>query len=260
MRVNLDNIAIVLHRPRIPENIGSTARAMCNMGLKRLLAVAVENYDPERALRLSTHAAADVVKRIVFYDQLKDAVAEFNYVVGTTARLGGQRTKISSPKTIASNLVSISQNNQVAILFGPEDRGLTNAELRLCHALVNIPTADFSSLNLAQAVMILCYEFFLAGIAEPKEAIPKLANRYELDGMYEQVKDILVRINYINPENPDYWMNKLRFFFSRLRLRAAEVSIIRGICRQSNWYNRKCYLDGKKGVEPYPLQDYPQKE
>ena len=260
MRVNLDNITIVLHRPRIPENIGSTARAMCNMGIKRLLVVAVENYDPERVLKLSTHAAADVVKGIVFYDQLKDAVAKFNYVVGTTARLGGQRTKISSPKTIASNLVSISQNNQVAILFGPEDRGLTNAELRLCQALVNIPTADFSSLNLAQAVMILCYEVFLAGIPEPKDAIPKLANRYQLDGMYEQVKDILIRINYIHPENPDYWMNKLRFFFSRLSLGAGEVSIIRGICRQINWYNRKCYLDGKKGVEPYPLQDYPQKE
>ena len=247
MRVNLDNITIVLHRPRISENIGSAARAMCNMGIKRLLVVAAKNYDPECALKLSTHAAADVVKRIVFCDHLKDAVAEFSYVVGTTARLGGQRTKISSPKTIASNLVSISQNNQVAILFGPEDRGLTNAELRLCHALVNIPTADFSSLNLAQAVMILCYEFFLAGFAEPKDAAPKLANRHELDGMYEQVKDILIRINYINPENPDYWMHKLRLFFSRLSLRAAEVSIIRGICRQINWYNRKCYLDGKKG-------------
>jgi tRNA/rRNA methyltransferase len=260
MRVNLDNITIVLHRPRIPENIGSTARAMCNMGLKRLSVVAVENYDPECALKLATHAAADVVEHIVFYDQLKDAVAELNYVVGTTARLGGQRTKISSPKIIASNLVSISQNNQVAVLFGPENRGLTNAELRLCHALVNIPTADFSSLNLAQAVMILCYEFFLAGMVEPKDAIPKLASRRQLDGMYEQVKDILIRINYINPENPDYWMNKLRLFFSRLSLRAGEVSIIRGICRQINWYSRKCYLDGKKGVEPYPLQDNSQKE
>jgi tRNA/rRNA methyltransferase len=129
---------------------------------------------------------------------------------------------------------------------------LTNTELRLCHILVNIPTADFSSLNLAQAVMILCYEFFLAGIPTPKNVLPRLASRHELDGMYEQVKDILVRINYVNPENPDYWMNKLRYFFSRLNLRAREVSIIRGICRQINWYNRKCYLDGKKGVSPPP--------
>jgi len=233
---------------------------MCNMGIKRLLVVAAENYDRQRALTLATHAAANLVEGITFFDQLADALAEFNYVVGTTARLGGQRIKISSPKAIASNLISISQNNQVAILFGPENRGLTNAELRPCHVLVNIPTADFSSLNLAQAVMILCYEFFLAGIPDPKDTLPRLASRHELDGMYEQVKDILVRINYINPENPDYWMNKVRFFFSRLNLRAGEVSIIRGICRQINWYNRKCYLDGVKGVNLHPLQDCPKKE
>lgn len=260
MRINLDNIAIVLHQPRFPENIGSAARAMCNMGIKRLLVVAAENYEQKRTLTLATHAAADVVEGIVFFDQLADALAEFNYVVGTTARLGGQRTKISSPKIIASNLISISQNNQVAILFGPENRGLTNVELRLCHILVNIPTADFSSLNLSQAVMILCYEFFLAGIPDQKDVSPRLASRHELDRMYEQVKDILVRINYINPENPDYWMNKVRFFFSRLNLRAGEVSIIHGICRQINWYNRKCYLDGVKEVGLNPLQDYPKKE
>jgi tRNA/rRNA methyltransferase len=63
--------------------------------------------------------------------------------------------------------------------------------------------------------------------------------------MYDQLKDILVRINYINPENPDYWINKLRRFFSRLQLRAKEVSIIRGICRQIDWYGKKCYKDGK---------------
>jgi tRNA/rRNA methyltransferase len=201
-----------------------------------------------------------VVESITFLDQLADALAEFNYVVGTTARLGGQRTKISSPRTIASNLISISQNNQVAILFGPENRGLTNTELQFCHILVNIPTANFSSLNLAQAVMILCYEFFLAGIPDPIDVLPRLASRHELDGMYEQVKDILVRINYINPENPDYWLNKLRFFFSRLNLRAREVSIIRGICRQINWYSRKCYLDGEKGFNPHSLQDCHNKE
>jgi tRNA/rRNA methyltransferase len=69
--------------------------------------------------------------------------------------------------------------------------------------------------------------------------------------MYAHVKDILVRINYINPENPDYWMNRLRYFFSRINLRAAEVSIIRGICRQINWYSRKCYIDGKNESENF---------
>lgn len=245
MQVSLENIVIVLHRPRYPENIGSAARAMRNMGIKRLLVVDPENFDLEKILKLATHAAADVVEGIGRFNHLADALADCSYVVGTTARMGGQRAMVMKPGQIAANLISISQNNRVAIVFGPEDRGLTNEELRLCHVLANIPTADFSSLNLAQAVMILCYELFSAGIPESKNAMPRLASRHELDGMYEQVKEILVRINYINPENPDYWMNKLRFFFSRLHLRAADVSIIRGICRQINWYSHKCFTDGK---------------
>ncbi len=244
--VNLDHISIVLNRPRFPENIGSAARAICNMGIRRLAVVAPENYDMERIERLATHAAKEVVESIAVFDRLPDALSDYSYVVGTTARLGGERAGVVKPPRMATSLIPISQKNRVAILFGPEDRGLTNEDLRLCHLLVNIPTADFSSLNLAQAVMVLCYELFTAGLPVSKEAAPRLATRFELDGMYEQVKDILVRINYINPENPDYWMNKLRYFFSRISLRAGDVSIIRGICRQINWYSRKCYHDGRQ--------------
>ncbi|MCP4368038.1 MAG: RNA methyltransferase, partial [Deltaproteobacteria bacterium] len=135
---------------------------------------------------------------------------------------------------------------RVAIVFGPEDRGLSNENIRLCHVLVNIPTAEFSSLNLAQAVMVICFEIFSAGRKENQEFVPRLANRHELDGMYDQLKDILVKISYINHENPDYWMNKLRYFFTRMQLRAREVSIIRGICRQIDWYGKKRYEDGLK--------------
>lgn len=250
MRNNLANITIVLHRPRFSENIGSAARAMCNMGIGSLVVVEPENFDSGRALKLATHAAAQVVENMIICDKLADALADFGYVAGTTARLGGERAGLCTPRTLAANLLPISQNNKVAILFGPEDRGLTNEELRFCHCLVNIPTADFSSLNLSQAVMIVCYELFLGGLPKSKDALPRLASRHELDGMYAQVKEILVRINYINPENPDYWMNKLRHFFSRLNLKAAEVSIIRGICRQINWYSKKCYTDGRKGALP----------
>jgi tRNA/rRNA methyltransferase len=142
-------------------------------------------------------------------------------------------------------LIPISVENRIALLFGPEDRGLSNEAVRYCHALVNIPTTAFSSLNLAQAVMILCYEIFTAGGKEKKEFTPRLANRHELDGMYDQLKDILVRISYINSENPDYWLNHFRRFFTRLQLRAKEVNIIRGLCRQVDWYGKKCYDDGK---------------
>lgn len=254
-QANLENITIVLNKPRYPENIGAAARAACNMGIERLSVVEPEKYDIERILTLATHAASKVARQIVRYDNLQTALEPFNFVVGTTARLGGERQTVTSPSQMARKLISISPKNQVALLFGPEDRGLTNEEIRLCHLLVNIPTARFSSLNLAQAVMVICYELFKAVLPEPKPFKPRLASRHELDGMYEQVKDILVRINYIQPENPDYWMNKLRHFFTRMELRAGEISIIRGICRQINWYAGKCYQDGIDGADaPGPVQ------
>jgi len=244
-RINLDNITIVLHQPRHPENIGSVARAMCNMGFSRLVVIDPPDYDLNKIQKLATHAASDVVDKTIIYADLKNALSHFNYVVGATARLGGQRQVVNTPSKLAQKLVPISTENRIAILFGPEDRGLSNDDIRHCHGLVNIPTSEFSSLNLAQAVMIICYEIFLAGLEKNTEFTPRLASRYELDGMYDQLKDILVRISYINPENPDYWINKLRRFFSRIQLRAKEVSIIRGICRQIDWYGKKCYGDGQ---------------
>jgi tRNA/rRNA methyltransferase len=243
---HLERVAVVLNKPRFPENIGAAARAVCNMGIGQLVVVAPENEDPKPISALATHAAAGIVEQMQRFDDLSAALAGYHYVVGTTARLGGQRKMVTSPEQMAQQLIPLTQHNRVALLFGPEDRGLTNEELRLCHLLVNIPTAEFSSLNLAQSVMVLCYELFRATLGPPKPFTPRLASRHELDGMYDQVKEILVRINYIQPDNPDYWMNKLRHFFSRLELRAGEVSIIRGICRQINWYAGQCHRNGRQ--------------
>lgn len=246
----MDHVAVVLNRPRFPENIGAAARAVCNMGIGRLVVVSAENCDLTRVLTLATHAAIEVVEKMLCFEDLQEALAPYSYVVGTTARLGGQRRSVWVPEQMAEQLCPITQNNRVALLFGPEDRGLTNDEIRMCHQLVTIPTAQFSSLNLAQAVMVLCYELFKADKPTAKSPTPRLATRLELDGMYDQIKDILVRISYIQPENPDYWMSKLRRFFIRLQLQAGEVSIIRGICRQIDWYAGKCYRDGAQGAPP----------
>jgi tRNA/rRNA methyltransferase len=248
-RVNLQNVSIVLHRPRISENIGAAARAMQNMGIDRLIVVAPQQLELDRVQMMATHAAAGVIEKMQVRTDLKDALAPFQFVAGTTARLGGQRPVLKTPAHLAEHLISISHRNQVAILFGPEDRGLSNRDLRNCHGLVHIPTAKFSSLNLAQAVMIVCYEIFLAAREEKTEFVPRLANRHELEGMYARLKEILLRISFINADNPDYWMNNLRRFFNRLPLRAREVSIIRGICRQIDWYGGKCYRDGLQAGE-----------
>ena len=173
------------------------------------------------------------------HSDLSTALQPFNYVVGTTARTGGKRQELKTPREIAAELLPICANNQVALLFGPEDRGLTNVQLRYCHALVTIPTLSFSSLNLAQAVMILCYELMIASNEPVDGFAPRLASRRELDGMYEHLKETFVKINFINQDNPDYWMQTIRRFFSRVGLRARDVKIIRGICRQIDWYTRR---------------------
>ena len=247
--VCLDHVTIVLNRPRFSENIGAAARAIQNMGIGRLMVVDPEDYDPEKVNRMATHAAKDVVNRIARSDNLAEALADFTYIVGTTARLGGERQVVYSPRHMAEKIIDISEENQVAIVFGPEDRGLVNEDIRLCHDLINIPTHQFSSLNLAQAVMVVCYELFAASKTTTGTYIPRLANRYELDGMYQQLKDLLVRIDYIKPDNPEYWMGNLRRFFSRMGLRAKEVTIIRGLCRQVNWFAEKRFEDGKREGE-----------
>ncbi|MGD2187227.1 MAG: RNA methyltransferase [Desulfobacterales bacterium] len=244
--VNLNNVCIVLNRPRYPENIGAAARAMRNMGFEQLFVVDPQNCDLSRILKMATHAAIDVVEQMQVFEDLQTALEPLNYIIGTTARLGGQRQVVGTAAGLAQKLASISEKNRVGLLFGPEDRGLTNEDIRLCHELVNIPTAEFSSLNLAQAVMIICYELRRYNQPAAKAFVPRLANRHELDGMYAQLKDILVRISYIQPENPEYFMNNIRHFGTRMQLRAKEVSIIRGICRQIDWYGKKCFRDGLK--------------
>ncbi|GLI33467.1 RNA methyltransferase [Desulforhabdus amnigena] len=236
MKVNLKNIAIVLHEPHFPENIGAAARAAKNMGIRRLVVVNPLDCDLTRILRMATHTAEDVVADMEVYNEIEEALAPYRYVVGTTARTGSHRQGIKTPRRIAQELVPISEDNEIAILFGTESRGLTNQELRYCDALVTIPTADFSSLNLAQAVMVIAYELFTATQEEPQNFVPRLANRHELEGMYDHLTKTLAKINFINPENPEYWMTSVRKAFSRIGLRARDVKIIRGICRQIDWY------------------------
>ena len=253
MKVDLDHVTIVLHKPHYPENIGAAARAAKNMGIHRLAVIRPVNCDLTRILKMATHVAEDIVANMDVYDDLEDALAPYQYIVGTTARTGSHRQTIKDPRKVAQELIPISQNNEVALLFGPEDRGLTNDELKHCHVLVTIPTADFSSLNLAQAVMVLAYEVFSAAQGEVRHFVPRLANHQELEGMYDHLSETLKKIHFMNPENPDYWMGSVRRFLSRIGLQAREVTIIRGVCRQIDWYCNK-----RLGTEPVSDRDAPE--
>jgi tRNA/rRNA methyltransferase len=234
---NTGNITIVLQGPKYAGNVGSIARIAKNMDIGAIFVVRDEQLMEEDMRQMSTHFAADLVENIRYFGSLKEALAEFEYIVGTTARKGHARGPLISPREAAERIADISQRNRVALLFGPEDTGLSNDDLRYCHAAVTIPTSPkMKSINLSHAVMILCYEIFVAKMPATGIFTPRLAQSAELEGMYEQVKALLTKIGFLNPENPDYWMMHLRRLFARTQLYSKEVKIIRGICRQIDWY------------------------
>ncbi|MGB5217970.1 MAG: RNA methyltransferase [Smithella sp.] len=238
LKAKTKNISIVLHKPKYAGNIGAISRAAKNMGIRNIIVAGSNDFDPEEMRQRSTHLAADVLDDIQYVESTAEALGGFNYIVGTTARLGKARGPFMTPRQAAQEVADISQKNKVALLFGPEDTGLANEELRLCHAVVTIPTSrEFTSLNLSHAVMILCYEIFVASSpVSSTEVAPKLARSQELEGMYGQIKTLLDDVGFLNPENPDYWMMHLRRFFARAGILSREVKIVRGICRHLEWY------------------------
>lgn len=236
----LANLAIVLVRPKFPENIGATARIAFNMGVTRLIIVRDTPPELEPMAKMATHKAAHLLESMELHNSLEDALAPFSLVIGTTARRGRQRILEKSPRDIVEAVLPDLATNHIALMFGPEDCGLSNDELKYCQLLSAIPTADFSSLNLAQAVAIHCYEFFYAAIYLAKAIRPRphLASTHELSGMYSHVEEALMQIDFLEEKNHDYWMNNIRQFFGRIRLTKKDANIIRGICRQFLWHQK----------------------
>ena len=230
----LDHIAIVLVNPKYPENIGSAARAAWNMGVTRLIVVAEEYPEYRPMAKLATHHATHLLDSMEFHQDLGTALKPFSTVVGTTARRGRQRIPANSPREVMEHIVPLLPDNQVAFLFGAEDRGLTNEDLKFCQFRSAIPTADFSSLNLAQAVAIHCYEIFHAVVHKQRETVskPKLATSYELEGMFQAVDSCLSEIDFLQDKSHDYYMRNIRQFLGRMELKSKETKLIQGVCRQ----------------------------
>jgi len=235
MQAAKDKITIILNKPKFAGNVGAVARCAKNMGIGKICVVAGDHLAREEMRPQATHVAAELVDNIWYCGSLEEALGNFHYIVGTTARTGFARGPVVTPRQMAEKIVGVSQENSVALLFGAEDRGLTNDELHWCHLVVNIPTGGFSSLNLSHAVMILCYEILVTETGADAFQ-PKLATAADLEGMYGQLGNLLQKIGFLNKENPDYWMMHIRRFLSRTQLQAREVKIIRGICRQLVWY------------------------
>ncbi len=233
-RTLLAHIAIVLVRPKIAENIGAAARIAWNMGINRLIIVRESLPDREAMTKMATHKAVHLIDQMEIYPTLPAALTNFSVVVGTTARRGRQRFVNQSPREMVDALLPLLTNNQAAIIFGPEDTGLTNDDLKYCCMTSAIPTADFSSLNLAQAVAILCYELHYSIVHAAKDMYqsPQLATTFELESMYAYLEKSLLNIDFMGEVSHTYWMSHIRNFFGRMQLTAKDANIIRGISKK----------------------------
>ncbi len=237
------NFKIILKQPKYSENIGSAARAMRNMGLSDLVLVAPIKFEPDKAKKTATHESLNILADLKIVNTIKDAIAECHYVVGTSARTGKQRHEVFSPSEIALKLSSLSTNNKIGILFGTEASGLQNDDLAYCDCLINIPSSDFSSINLAQSVMIICYELYKTSHEQKLEQLPQLVRKKELSNLYDNLEKVLIKTGYTNPENPSYTLSGFRRFFSRIGLLSREAVIINSLMKRILAHTNNCNSD-----------------
>ncbi len=233
-RLDFNTVSIILVRPRFHENIGSVARAMKNMGLNRL--IVVDGCSPlhRNAYRLAS-GAEDILERSEEFQELREAISEMGIVVGTTSRRGKGRSPLLTPNALFKRLIPLSEKNAIGLVFGSEKEGLTNEELLLCQYYVRIPSSEvFPSLNLAQAVVILCYELFQSSM--PMSISPlQLAKAEQLERMFEHMERTLSEIEFLNAKNPKRIMGVLRRLFGRSEMEGKEVQILEGIWSKIDW-------------------------
>ncbi len=233
-----ERIRIVLVEPSHPGNIGAVARAMKNMGLKRLVLVRPEQFpDPQATWRAVS--AADVLDSALIVDSLDEAIADCGLVVGASAKEKRIPWPVLDARRCAADIGAASEQGEVAVLFGREDNGLANAELVRCNVHLAIPTSDeYSSLNLAMAVQIVCYELHMLTSTAPAEAMDAHwdtppATQANMELFYEHLEETLSQIGFLNPAAPRQLMPRLRRLYSRLRLDEMELNILRGMLTET---------------------------
>lgn len=242
-----ETTAIVLVDPHLPANVGAVARAMKNMGYRELRLVpdrpgGGRMHLSEDARRMSS-GSADILEAARVFDSLGDCLADLNLVVGCSVRRGRGRHPVFDPARLVAFLEGSHPESRAGLVFGREDHGLRNHELDLCNLVLTIPTApEHPSLNLAQAVLLVCYELSRAArgpaTSAPRVCSP-LATSEELEGLYRHAREVLLRIGFLHPQNPDRILRVLRRVLGRAQLDSREATIFRGILRQMDWYARK---------------------
>ena len=245
--VQAQDIRIVLVEPSHPGNIGGAARAMKTMGLRDLALVNPKRFpDPQAVWRAA--GAADVVHRARVFSNLDDAIGDCGWVVGASARNRRVPWPAATVEEFGERLAAEGLGGKpAAILFGREDRGLRNDELERCNLQLTIPAdPEYSSLNLAMAVQVVCYEIRRSltrdttsadQSARLHESLTELpadwdrarASAAEAAALYRHLERVLLQIEFEDPNNPRMTLTRLRRLLVRIRADETEVAILRGI-------------------------------
>ncbi len=234
-----------LNQPRVvmvetshPGNIGAAARAMKTMCLYDLGLVQPKEF-PNPVAFARASGAADILENAHQFDTLTDAISDCQTVVGITARSRKLSAPVVTPKVLMQQILNDSMQTQVAWVFGRERNGLSNEEIDLCTTVCTIPSnSDYGSLNIAAAIQILCYEWYMAQLEwqheSPGDNLPQskaLAPVAEKEGFYEHLWQALEKIEFLDKDNPTPLMRKIRRLFDRSQMSSAEINILRGILK-----------------------------
>jgi tRNA/rRNA methyltransferase len=233
----LDNIRVVLVGTLYTGNVGSSCRAMANMGVRRLRLAAPNLQNSwEEGERMAVHAT-DILNAREEFATFEEAVADCVAVVGTTAREGLYRQHVKAPRDCAADILSVAETGPVALVFGREDKGLLNEEIAQCTHLVRIPVDEgYTSINLSQAVLITCYELFTATgrYVPPHEKAPPAPQAQKMQLMKNWSR-MLQEIGFMKAEQADHFMQGFHRVFSRGVVTKDDAALLLGVARQAIW-------------------------
>ncbi len=231
-----NRVRIVLVDTTHPGNIGGAARAMKNMGLKQLYLVSPKDFPSDVAVWRAA-GAADLLETAVVVETLDEAIGDCKLVVGTSARERRIPWPLLTPREFGDRAYAETQTHDVAVVFGREDRGLTNEELHKCNYHVHIPAnPEYSALNLATAVQVLSYEFRMSAL-NAENGAPVHFDDWDqppvdtnmVEAYYEHLQKTLERLGFLEPGNPRQTMTRIRRLYNRVRMDEMELNILRGV-------------------------------
>lgn len=241
--MNLENIDIVMVGTTHPGNIGAAARAMHNMCISNL--VLVNPQCPVGEIAYARASGANVIlDSLRKAGSLQEAVQDSILVVATSARDRSLPWPELSPGLVAKKIAELNWQSRVALVFGREHSGLTNEELQICHYTVNIPTnPDFSSLNVASAIQVMCYEIFKTVGNQPETRRTEIqecaVTSQQLEGFFRHLEQVMITTEFLDRENPGLLMQRLRRLYHRLEMSKNEVDILRGILSSVEKYKNQ---------------------